>query len=64
MMPQAHIPVSKEEFRRLASRMFPDADDETLEQLYPMVNDLRELAHHISEIVLNDIPLSDTATGE
>lgn len=63
MIPAANVAISEEEFRRIASQMFPEADNETLTQLYPMVNDLRELARIISEIVLTDAPLSETATG-
>lgn len=63
MIPTASVPIPEEAFQRIASQMFADADDETLLQLYPMVNDLRELARIVSEIVLNDTPLSKTATG-
>jgi hypothetical protein len=58
------IPLSEDEFRTLARQLFEDIDDETLARLYPMVLDLRELAARISERVVEDTPLSETATGD
>lgn len=64
MMSPAAVPITEEEFRALAHQLFPDADDETLARLYPMMSDLRELAALVSQRVLTAVPLSETATGE
>ena len=63
-MSPAEVELTRQEFLHVARAMF-DADDETLKQLYPMVQDLRGLAAHISRIVLagEETPLSETATG-
>lgn len=58
------IPMSESEFRQLVAQLFPDADDDILAKLYPMVNDLRELAARISACVIDNLPLSETGTGE
>lgn len=64
MIAPAEVDLSYEEFLRVARAMF-DADDTTLERLYPMVRDLRALAARVSRIALDaDAPLSETATGE
>lgn len=65
MIAPAEVEMSRETFMRVAHAMFADADDETLETLYPMVRDLRALAAHVSQIAMNpDNPLSETARGE
>ena len=64
MIPPAEIEMSYDDFLRVARAMF-DAADETLEQLYPMVRDLRALAARASQVAMNEAtPLSETATGE
>ncbi|MBK9123602.1 MAG: hypothetical protein IPM16_10865 [Chloroflexi bacterium] len=64
MTSPAAVPLSEDDFITVARALFPDADDETLAQLYPMVSDLRELAALVSQRVLSGAPLSETATGE
>lgn len=63
MISPADVEISEAEFRQIALQIF-DADDETLERLYPMVCDLREMAAAISTIVMENKALSETATGE
>jgi hypothetical protein len=62
----AEIELSYEQFLNYARQMFPDADDATLEALYPMVKDLRTLAKRVSKIALagDAHKLSETASGE
>lgn len=63
MIPPAEVEMTRDDFERVARAMF-DADDATLEALYPMVRDLRALAARVSGFTLNDGPLSETATGQ
>ncbi len=64
MITEAAVPQSLADFRELAGVLFPTAADEDLEKLYSMVTDLRALAARVSNCVLDDEPLSDTATGD
>jgi hypothetical protein len=62
----AEIEDNYEAFAAYAHRLFPQADNLTLEALYPMVMSLRGLAARTS-INLRDFDtdtLSETATGE
>lgn len=63
MITPAEVELTYDEFLRVARAMF-DADDATLDALYPMVRDLRALAARVSGIAMNAAPLSETATGE
>lgn len=62
----AEIELTFEQFIAYARQMFPDADDSTLEALYPMVRDLRNLAARVSRIAMagDAHPLSETASGD
>lgn len=64
MIPPAEVEISEDDFRRIAHKMF-DVDDATLDRLYPMVCDLRDMARTVSEIIIKDnSTLSETATGD
>jgi hypothetical protein len=62
----AEIELTYEQFMAYARQMFPDANDATLEALYPMVRDLRSLADRVSRIAMagDAHTLSETASGD
>ena len=60
----SEVPLTLDRFFDEARTIYPQANDDMLEQLYPMVVSLRGLAADVSKIVLDDLVLSTTATRE